>query len=180
MNRRFIAATAAAFVVIGTALLSACGSPDSATSARTSAGAGVTLADGWAKSAETGGMTGVFGTLTNDGAHDLAIDGVDSDAAGMVELHEVTADGVMQEITGDVVIPAGGTFELAPGANHIMLMNLSRELLAGEEVEITLTLSDGSRVTVVVLVKDFAGANEEYDAHENAHEHDAHGSDAHH
>lgn len=178
MTRRSIAALAAVLVVLAAPLLSGC----SSSSSGSTTGASLTLSDGWAKSAEIGGMTGVFGTLTNDGAHDLVIEGVDSDAAGMVELHEVTADGVMQEIAGDVVIPAGGTFELAPGANHIMLMNLSRELLAGEEVEITLALSDGSRATFVVLVKDFAGANEEYDAHENEHEHehDAHGSDAHH
>ena len=106
---------------------------------------GVTLVDGWAKAGE--GMTGVFGTLTNPGDTDLVITGAESPAAGMVELHVVTADGVMQKIQGDVVIPAGGTLELMPGGNHIMLMQMSEPLLAGEDVEVTLTFNDGSSAT---------------------------------
>jgi copper(I)-binding protein len=122
---------------------------------------GVTLVDGWAKAGE--GMTGVFGTLTNPGDTDLVITGAESPAAGMVELHEVTADGVMQKIQGDVVIPAGGTLELMPGGNHIMLMQMSAPLLAGEDVEVTLTFNDGSSVTVTALAKEFSGANESYE-----------------
>ena len=80
----------------------------------------------------------------------------------MIELHEVTADGIMQPIAGDVVVPAHGTFELMPGANHIMLMDLRKDLLAGDEVKFTLHLasSDGSTFSVdlTVLVKDYAGA----------------------
>lgn len=122
---------------------------------------GVTLVDGWAKAGE--GMTGVFGTLTNPGDTDLVITGAESPAAGMVELHEVTADGVMQKIQGDVVIPAGGTLELMPGGNHIMLIQMSAPLLAGEDVEVTLTFNDGSSVTVTALAKEFSGANESYE-----------------
>lgn len=94
----------------------------------------------------------------------------------MVELHEVTADGVMQKIKGEVVIPAEGTFELAPGANHIMLMNLSRDLLAGDEVTFTLQLkAPNGEVTsseFTVLVKDYAGANESYNGENGSHEMD--------
>lgn len=136
----------------------------------------VTLENGWAKSATAGGMTGVFGTLTSSSPEDLIITGVESDAAGMVELHEVTADGVMQKIKGEVVIPAEGTFELAPGANHIMLMNLSRDLLAGDEVTFTLQLkAPNGEVTsseFTVLVKDYAGANESYNGENGSHEMD--------
>lgn len=145
------------------------------------------LVEGWAKSAASGGMTGVFGTLTNESDEDLEITGVESNDAGMIELHEVTPDGVMQPISGKVVVPAQGTFELAPGANHIMLMNLKRDLLAGDEVTFTLHLkaSDGSTssVTLTVLVKDYAGANENYGGeagdsaeHDTSHEPDSHGS----
>ena len=135
----------------------------------------VTIADGWAKAAEDGGMTGLFGTLENHGDHDLVITGVESDAAGMIELHEVTADGVMREIEGPTVIPAGGALELAPGANHIMLMGLTRELLPGDEVEVTLRFDDGGSVHLTVLVKDYSGANEEYDDGDASHaEHPEH------
>ncbi len=126
---------------------------------------------GWAKSAESGGMTGVFGTLQNGGDDDLAIESAESEDAEMVELHEVTAAGVMQKIAGEAIIPAKGSYELSPGANHIMLMGLTRDLEAGESVTVTLHLSDGSSQLLTALVKDYAGANEEYHGSETQDEH---------
>ncbi|MBL5974358.1 MAG: copper chaperone PCu(A)C [Candidatus Leucobacter sulfamidivorax] len=169
MRRTALAALAA--LAVAAPLLTGCtaaegGSPATGGSSGESqehAHSQVTIADGWAKAAETGGMTGLFGTLENHGDHDLVITGVESDAAEMIELHEVTADGVMREIEGPTSIPAGGALELAPGANHIMLMGLTRELLAGDEVEVTVRFDDGTSVHLAVLVKDYSGANEEYD-----------------
>lgn len=131
-------------------------------------GQAVTIADGWAKSADADGMTGVFGTLENSTADDLTIDRVESDAAGIVELHEVTDAGIMQEIAGDVVISANGSYTLAPGEDHIMLMELTRDLLAGDEVTFTVFFTDGGSVEMTVAVKDYSGANEDYggDSHD--------------
>lgn len=176
MRRGLTAAGAAA--VLTAALLSGCASGQSAqTAAEGSASQHtetVTLGDGWAKSAETDGMTGLFGVLENHGEQDLVIAEVTSDAAGMVELHEVTADGVMREIAGEVVIPAGGSLELVPGGNHIMLMALTRDLKPGEEVSVRLRFDDGSESAFTVLVKDYSGANEEYDGGHGDAEHSAH------
>lgn len=182
---------AAALIAMPVSLLTACASDastqvssahSSAESSSTDAADTLTLAEGWAKAGASGGMTGVFGTLTNAGDDDLEITGVESPDAEMIELHEVTADGVMQPIEGEVVVPARGSFELAPGANHIMLMGLKRELLAGDEVTFTLHLKAGdgsaSSVALTVLVKDYAGANENYDGASGDAEHSAesHGS----
>ena len=138
------------------------------------AGTYLELQNGWAKSAKADGMTGVFGTLKNVSdqpitlkndpsmAHPIA----QSPAAEMLELHEVTSAGVMQPIADEVVIPAGGTFVLAPGANHIMLMGLTQDLEAGDDVEFTLNFSpsdpNAAAQTFTVLVKDYTGANEKY------------------
>lgn len=174
---------AAALIAMPVSMLTACapGASPQASSAHSSADSSnpdvsnvLTLADGWAKAGASGGMTGVFGTLNNASEEDLEITGVESTDAGMIELHEVTADGVMQPISGKVVVPAQGSFELAPGANHIMLMDLTRDLLAGDEVTFTLLLKAGdgstSSVTFTVLVKDYAGANENYGGAEGAHD----------
>lgn len=64
---------------------------------------------------------------------------------------------------GGFVIPAGGEFALAPGANHIMLMDLQSPLLAGDETTFTLTFSDDSTYEFTAPVKDYSGANENYD-----------------
>lgn len=132
------------------------------------AAAPVRLVDGWAKASAADGMTGVFGTLENHGDEDLVIVAVESDAAASAELHEVTSAGVMQEIPGEVVVPAGGSLEFAPGADHIMLMDLAHDLLAGDEVPLTLRFDDGTELDLSVLVKDYSGANESYGEQEHA------------
>lgn len=134
----------------------------------------VTLEGGWAKSAESDGMTAIFGTLHNDSDHDLVLERVETEVAGMVELHETTSDGKMREMEGDLVIPANGSYELAPGANHIMLMSLTQPLLAGDDVEFTVYLEGGENHTFTVPVKDYSGANESYESTEGDMTADAH------
>jgi len=122
---------------------------------------GVTINDPWIKATDTS-MTAVFGSLENAGPIDVSLIGASAEFAGVVEIHEVV-DGVMREKSVGVVIPGQGSAELEPGADHIMLMGLDRELEAGETVTIELEYSDGSTDAVEVLVKNYAGANEEYD-----------------
>lgn len=99
-----------------------------------------------------GPMTGAFMTLTNNGDSDVSLVGGSTPVAGIVEIHEVV-DGLMQPKAGGVVIPAGGTAMLEPGADHMMLMDLSGALEPGDEVEITLEFSDGSTQTILAPVK---------------------------
>lgn len=143
----------------------------------------VTVADAWAKATAADmhageGMTGVFAELTNHSDTDLTITSVESDAAGMVELHEVV-DGVMRKIQGDVTIPAGGTLTLEPGGNHIMLMDMTAPLLPGDDVVITAMLSDGTKLTITALVKDTSGANESYSDLEGDHDMASHDTGEH-
>lgn len=153
--------------------------PSSTSSAtQDSSESAVTLRDGWAKAGE--GMTGVFGSLVNNGDTDLTLTKVESPSADMIELHETVTSGgasTMREVDDGFVLPAGGSFELEPGGNHIMFMDMPKALLAGDEVPLTLTFDNDSTFEVTVLVKDFAGAQENYegsDSHD-ADEHDSSG-----
>ena len=131
---------------------------------------GVTISDQWAKAAETG-MTGVFGTLTNTGSAEATVVSATSPSAGRVELHEVVGQPgstMMRPKQGGFAIPAGGTHVLAPGGDHLMLMDLKGPLKAGSEIEVTLTLADGSAVPFTAQVRDFAGAGENYQPSEHA------------
>ncbi len=126
--------------------------------------AAVTVSDQWVKAADTG-MTGVFGTLKNSGATEVTVVAATSPAAGSVELHEVVGQPgstTMQPKAGGFTIPAGGTHVLAPGGDHIMLMDLTTPLRAGNDVEITLRLADGSTSAFTAQVREFAGAGENY------------------
>lgn len=125
----------------------------------------VTIGEQWASSADMG-MTSVFGTFTNSGHHDARIVSALSPAADRVELHEVTTDGAgaktMRPKAGGVSIPAGGTHDLVPGGDHLMLMDLVAPLPPGADVTLTVEFEDGSTLPFTAQVRDFAGAGEEY------------------
>ena len=168
-RRAAIGLAIAASALTASLALAGCTSAPSSSATKEVAGqqgGSVTVSGAWAKAtdpADTSGhaMSGVFGTLENHGDEDLVIESVSSDVAGIVELHEVVG-GVMRAIAGDVTIPAGGSLLLEPGANHIMLMELREGLAPGDEVDIELSLSDGSVAAFTALVKETSGANESY------------------
>lgn len=159
-------------VIIGTTLiafgaLTACSS-DTADTADSSATAAtecaLTVADPWVKATEEK-MTGAFGMIENSGDADITITSASSPSAGKMEIHEVVdQDGqmVMQPKAGGLVVPAGGSAELKPGADHLMLMDLPAPIEAGDEVEITATCSTGGSVTWTSVAKPFEGGAEPY------------------
>ena len=130
------------------------------------AGEAVTISDAWVKSAESG-MTAVFGTLNNPTDADVTLVSATSKAADRAELHEVTENDSgsmeMRAVDGGFVIPAGGSMDIQPGGYHIMLMGLTDPLQAGEDVTVTVTFSDDSSYEFTAPVKDYSGANENYD-----------------
>ena len=125
----------------------------------------VTIENQWASSAETG-MAAVFGTLSNKGDHEARIVSGESPIAGRVEVHEVVPDATgamtMRPKEGGFAVPAGGTRELIPGGDHLMLMDLKEPLQPGADVSLTVVFEDGSTLPVTAQIRDFAGANEEY------------------
>ena len=144
---------------------SAAGSPPSPTPSASVAAATLTIKDPWVKATGAGAMTAAFGILVNDTAADVTVVGAQSPVSPM-ELHEMTMkDGkmVMQPKRGGFVIKAGGTHELGPGGDHLMLMKPAAEIKPGDEIAFTLTLADGTTVPFTAVAKPFAGAGESYD-----------------
>lgn len=160
----------AAVVAISLLALTGC-APENTPAESTARPAGdtVTIEDAWVKSAEEG-MSAGFGTLVNSGVEDATVVSVTSEASNMLELHETVeneaGEMVMREKDGGFTIPAGGTLALEPGANHIMMMDLTGPLTAGSDVTFTLTFSDDSTFEFTAPVKDYAGANENYEGGE--------------
>lgn len=130
----------------------------------TSAATAVSVTDPWIKAADTG-MTAAFGTLVNNTDQPLTIVGATSDVS-VLELHEmVMKDGkmLMQPKKGGFTLPAKGTHELSPGGDHLMFMDVKTPLKVGDDVTVTLTLSDGTTVPFTAVAKPFSGAEESYD-----------------
>ena len=156
--------------------------PASPAASASQASVPLTVSDPWVKAAESG-MSAAFGTIKNTGDKDVTILSASTPASPMVELHETVmgANGTMQMRAkqGGFVIPANGELKLEPGANHIMLMGLTKPVLAGDEVTFELKTSDGGTLSFTAQGKDFTGANENYVPEESAEPgHDSSGHDS--
>lgn len=174
---------AAAIVLSGLAL-TACGDDSTraaadAAPAAAEAGPGtvLTVEDPWVRATsgtDDPSMTAAFMVLDNEGEEEVVVTGASSPVAPMVQLHETTmVDGasVMREIDGGIALPPGRGQLLQPGGTHVMLMGLTDELAAGDEVELVLELGDGSSVEVTAPVKVFTEEAEHYHAPGTSEEH---------
>ncbi|MGB8021619.1 MAG: copper chaperone PCu(A)C [Candidatus Nanopelagicales bacterium] len=163
-HHRFVAIFAAALAV---GALSSCAA-DTTTSGSASGSAAacpLTVSDSWVKAADAD-MTGAFGVVHNPSDAEIVVTAATSPAAGMMEIHEVVVkDGasVMQPKAGGLVVPAGGSATLAPGQDHLMLMQLPAPIEAGDPVQITITCSSGGTVEFTAVAKPFEGAVEKYE-----------------
>jgi len=93
--------------------------------------------------------------ITNSGDQADTLVSVTADV-GDAQVHEtVVKDNVasMQEVKAGLEIPAKGSVELRPGSYHIMLINLKRDLKAGDAVKLTLKFKSGTEIAVDVPVK---------------------------
>ncbi len=165
---RTTATTIAALTLAGTLALAGCSpsTPSTGAPEEGPAGEAITISDAWVMSAESG-MSSAFGEIINPTDRDIAVVSATSPASSMLELHETveneTGEMVMREVEGGFVIGADSALTLAPGGDHIMLMDLVDPLLAGDDVTFTLTFDDGSSIEYSAPVKDYAGGNETYE-----------------
>ena len=100
------------------------------------------------KEAKTGGA---YLTIENKGSTPDRLVGGSADAAGKVEIHEMTmANGVMKmrPLEKGLEIAPGKSVKLAPSGYHIMLMDLKSQLKQGDKVPITLEFEKAGKVTV--------------------------------
>ena len=111
-------------------------------------------------------MTGVFGTLRNTTDQPVVVKAATTPSSSEVQLHATVKDAsgamVMKEATDGFTIPAHGTFVLQPGANHIMLMKLTKPVETGVAVPLTLVLGDGRTVDISAQGRAYSGAKETY------------------
>jgi copper(I)-binding protein len=102
-----------------------------------------------------GGTGAVYFTLTNAGKTPVKLIGGDTPAAASVEFHITENDnGVMKmrQITGGIEIAPGKSIELAPGAMHMMLVNLKAPLAEGDTIKVTLHFDGAKDLTIDVPV----------------------------
>jgi periplasmic copper chaperone A len=85
--------------------------------------------------------------LTIRSARAAKLIGVKSPVAKSAEIHSMSNDGGvmrMRKLDG-LALPAEERVALEPGGNHIMLLDIKRQLQPGEKVQIALTVSQGGK-----------------------------------
>jgi hypothetical protein len=145
-------------------------------------GGGIKTSGAWARNApKTAGAGAAYVVIENTGSAGDALVGVESDVAKSTELHETyaiesavpmesagmaspAASGMPKASMGTgsmmgmrpiarLEVPAGGKVELKPGSYHIMLIDLTKELKAGDKVEITLVFEKAGDVKITAEVR---------------------------
>ena len=117
------------------------------------------IRDGWFRALPGKLPAGGYFTAYNGTNQEVSILGADSDACGMLMMHQSSNKGGMSsmDMVDKVSVPAGGTLRFAPGGYHLMCDNPTARMKPGNKVAVSLKLSDGSSVTAGFVVKNAAG-----------------------
>jgi copper(I)-binding protein len=106
----------------------------------------VEVTDAWVRATVPGQpVAGAYLTIRSARAAKLV--GVKSPVAKNAEIHSMSdAGGVMRMRKLDALaLPAGEPVKLTSGGNHIMLLEIKRQLKPGEKVPITLLVEQGGK-----------------------------------
>ncbi len=116
--------------------------------------ADVTVKDSWVRGTTPAQKaTGAFMEITSSEA--AALLSASSPVAGVVEIHTMKMeDGVMKmRAIPKLDLPAGKGVKLAPGGNHVMLMDLKQQMKKGDVVPITLRIEGKDKKVQMLEVK---------------------------
>ena len=115
----------------------------------------VTIVHPWSRPAAQGQNGVIYLEIRNQGAAEDRLVAVNTPLATKVEFHRSTMEeGIHRmEMVESIVVPAGGTVELAPGGFHIMLIDLKFMLMAEETIPVTFTFERSGAITTGVSVE---------------------------
>lgn len=113
-----------------------------------------------------------FMTVVNNSDEDVSIVKASSKVSKVVELHtHDMKDGVMKMYqVPKIDIASKSQTVLKPGGLHIMLIGLHNPLKVGENVELTLELSNGETKTIIAPIKSVMGGMKHHGNHHGKHE----------
>jgi len=118
---------------------------------------GVVVQDPWGRTSPKVATAAAFYMTLEGGDTADRLVGGDADICGAVEIHQtIITDGVMhmQPAEGGIEIPAGGEAVLEPGGYHVMCINKTVELEAGDVVPLTLVFENAPSQTVEAEIRD--------------------------
>ncbi|MDO9394279.1 copper chaperone PCu(A)C [Methylotenera sp.] len=130
----------------------------------------VSIKDAWVRPTSPGQEVGAaYMTLTS--IKDMNLVSVESDVADSVEIHNMTMEnGVMKmRMLETLPLKAGVPYRLAPGGFHLMLFDLKKPLLAGEEISFVMAFKNKNKTLSTQKVKAKVQAPPESGTSKNSH-----------
>ena len=122
----------------------------------------ITIGHPWARATPRGASVAAgYFTLTNTGSTPDRLVGGTSEAAGGVEIHELTmADGVMRmrPLKDGLELKPGETVELKSSSFHLMMVGLKQQLQQGQRIKATLSFEKAGPVEIEYVVEGLGGA----------------------
>jgi copper(I)-binding protein len=131
--------------------VAACGGSSSGTAGN------ISVSGAWVRNPAIADQPGAaYLVIQNNGAAEDKLLSAESDVAKTIELHQsVESSGMMQmSPVPNIPIPANGKVELKPGGFHMMLINLTRPLKTGDQVQFTLNFEKAGKIPVTAEVKE--------------------------
>jgi copper(I)-binding protein len=110
------------------------------------------IQDAWVRPADAGMNTAIYFVINNTGEQDRLLK-AETIVAEMTEIHISYLDdsSVMRmEKQESVMIPANQKLAFEPGGLHVMLINLSRDIKIGDQVQLRLHFENKGEITIDV------------------------------
>lgn len=118
----------------------------------------VAIIDPIVHAAPAGEDVALYLVIRNSGGTEDRLVGVSCDCAGRIEIHNMAGSGAgrRMEVEPSLAMPPSRLVEIAPGGSrHLMLIGLTRPLVAGQTVSITFRFASGGHDTRdVAIVED--------------------------
>ena len=113
------------------------------------------IKDAWLRPNAAGMTTALYFNIENTGEHADTLFKVDFEFAARVEIHETyEKDGMMgMRKVESIVIGARDSFSLKPGAHHIMLIKLKKDINDGKQEEFLLHFKKAGEIKITAEVK---------------------------
>lgn len=116
----------------------------------------ITIDHPWARPTHGADMGAIYFTLRNSGGEADTLVSVASPVAENTQIHQTSKEGdvmKMREVKDGVTIPPAGKVAFEPGAYHVMLIHLKRQLDQGQRIPVTLTFAKAGAVNVEANVE---------------------------
>ncbi|KPK66368.1 MAG: hypothetical protein AMS21_02555 [Gemmatimonas sp. SG8_38_2] len=97
-----------------------------------------------------GERAAMYCTIVNGGDDADELVGVSTPVAAVAEIHQTVQEGgrVRMEPVSSLTLPAGGELRFAPGAYHVMLLELQEEFAPGDWVDATLHFRQAGEIMI--------------------------------